>query len=42
MDILSIALTSVAVEGIISGARDILLYRRYRMGHEMITALWKG
>jgi len=38
-DILSIPLTLVAVERVFSSARDILLYRRNRMGHEMITAL---
>jgi len=38
-DILSIPLTSVAVERVFSGARDILPYRRNRMGHEMSTAL---
>ena len=38
-DILSIPLTSVAVERIFSGARDILPYRRNRMSHQMITAL---
>ena len=38
-DILSIPLTSVAVERVFSSARDILPYRQNRMGHEMITAL---
>jgi hypothetical protein len=38
-DILRIPLTSVAVERVFSGARDILPYRQNRMGHEMITAL---
>jgi len=38
-DILSIPLTSVAVERVFSSARNILQYRRNRMGHEMITAL---
>jgi len=38
-DILSIPLTSVAVERLFSGARDILPYHQNRMGHGMITAL---
>jgi len=38
-DILSIPLTSVAVERVFSGARDILPYRRNLMGHKMITGL---
>jgi len=38
-DILSIPLTSVAVERVFSAACDILPYRRNRIGHEMITAL---
>jgi len=38
-DILSIPLTSVAVEHVFSGARDIFPYHRNQMGHVMITAL---
>jgi len=38
-NILSIPLTSVVVERVFSGARDILPYRQDRMGHEMITGL---
>jgi len=37
--ILCIPLTSVAVERVFSGARDILPYRQNQMGHQMITAL---
>jgi len=38
-DILSLPLTSVAVERIFSGARNILPYCQNRMGHKMITVL---
>jgi len=38
-DILSIPLTSVAVERVFGGGHDILPYRWNRMGHEKITAL---
>jgi len=38
-DILSIPVTSVPVERLFNSARDMLPYRRNRMGHEMITAL---
>jgi hypothetical protein len=38
-DILSIPVTSLRVERLFTSARDILPYRRNRMGYEMITAV---